>query len=373
MSTEPEKPTSSFFEQSSFTPVKPSSSGWRSKSRSGKPQMPWAFPLGMLIVCVLLAIVDLAFLNRVIGQVLDVGPMMSFFVSSGLGLVGLAFMMHLGYREAEPNTHHIGLANYVIHYSLWILLGLLISAARFFAGPIMGLTAEDGVAVWTVASFEVRQEDVIFAPIMFLLYLITGIGAKEAIHNLLLNADFHQSRTAAREKKEQKTKEKEEAKQEALAKIAQAQKEKEDAAKKVLAEREQSTQAKKEAEQTKKEAERKLLEAAQPLKEEAQQKAHRQKQLKAARGDYFDEVKRYKNLESKFHSKYQDVSSLIAKLEAIEGETQSLTLARDNILGAIEKSQLGVQQQVAFLIHGRTQESIAELKAVISSHNDQRS
>ena len=90
-----------------------------------------------------LAFVDLAFLNEVIGQVLDVEQTTSLIVSAGLGLIGLAFMMDLGYREAESSD--IGLVNRLIHYGLWILLGLAIAAEGIDGDMTALMQARDNV------------------------------------------------------------------------------------------------------------------------------------------------------------------------------------------------------------------------------------
>jgi hypothetical protein len=385
MSTDPErKPASSYFsgtgktpnagDKPGQTPVSPVSqrtyssvAGRTGSGQSAKGQLPFFFPLAMLIVCVFLAFVDLAFLNDVIGQVLNVDQTMSLIVSSGLGLVGLAFMMDLGYREAESR---VSATNYVVHYGLWILLGLAIAATRLFAASILELSASDEVDLVSVFGTEVRQVDILFAPIMLLLYLITGLGAKGALHTLMINRGFKQSRDSAKERREQRRREAEEAR----LKITEQRNEVRETAAaqrtQKMKEAEEKRQAKLRDETEKKEARRK---AEKEKFESNQPKAQQERQLKEARRQYFQEVKRYKQLESKFQSRYQRVSNLLAGLEGIDGDMVALMHARDNILGVVDKSESGAQHEVAYLIHARTQEPIADLKAAIAAHNARRS
>lgn len=337
-------------------------------AQSAKGQLPFFFPLAMLFVCIFLAFVDLAFLNEVIGQVLDVGPTTSLFVSSGLGLVGLAFMMDLGYREAESSD--IGLVNRLIHYGLWILLGLAIAATRFYSASILKLSDADEVVLVDVLGTQVRQEDILFAPIMLLLYLITGLGAKSALETLVVNRGFAESRASTKERKERRRSEAEEAR----LKVAEQRKQDQETAASQKAQRLKEVEEKRQAKlrditekkEAKRKAERQQFESNQP-------KTQLERQLKDARKQYFDEVKRYKQLESKFQSRYRRVSTLLAGLEGIDGDATALTQARDSIIGVIDKSGSSTQLEVASLIHARTQEPIADLKAAIAAHNARRS
>ena len=385
MSTDPggRKPASSYFSRSGQTPggekprqtpVSPVSprtyspvAGRAGSGQSAKGQLPFFFPLAMLAVCVFLAFVDLAFLNDVIGQVLNVDQTMSLIVSSGLGLVGLAFMMDLGYREAESE---VSTPNYIVHYGLWILLGLAIAATRLFAASILELSAADEVDLVTIFGTDVRQVDILFAPIMLLLYLITGLGAKGALNTLMINRGFKESRATAKQRKEQRRREAEEAR----LKVTEQRNEMRDTAaaqkNQKMKEAEEKRQARLREINEKKEAK---LKAEKEQFESNKPKAQQEKQLKDARRQYFQEVKRYKQLESKFQSRYQRVSNLLAGLEGIDGDMVALMHARDNILGVVDKSETGAQHEVAYLIHARTQESIADLKAAIAAHNARRS
>ena len=172
---------------------------------------------------------------------MDVSQTTSLFVSSGLGLVGLAFMMDLGYREAESSD--IGLVNRLIHYGLWILLGLAIAATRFYSASILKLSDADEVVLVDVLGTQVRQEDILFAPIMLLLYLITGLGAKSALETLVVNRGFAESRASTKERKEKRRSEAEEAR----LKVAEQRKQDQESAASQKAQRSKEVEEKRQA------------------------------------------------------------------------------------------------------------------------------
>lgn len=340
------------FSQQTYKPARPAGG-----NSSTTVQAPFIVPLAMLIVCFVLAFVDLAFLNDVIGQVLNVEQTMSLVVSAALGLIGLAFMMHLGYEQVvHPN---LGFMTKFMDYSIWLLLGVAIAATRFFAAVILDLQATDEVALVNVFGTGVRQVDMLFAPIMFLLYIITGLGAKRALEGLLLNRDFDKWRLESKDQRTRRKQEEEEAKRD----IATTRKE-----------REHEMEAKKREAAAQKEADRKAKHdakqqqraATQPI---SQANAVDQLKLKEARKRHGEAVKAYTQLDAKFRKSVQRATDLLAKLEGIEAEATALVQRRDNMLDVITKSEMSVQQQVAMLLHAKTQESIAELEAVIAAHN----
>lgn len=351
--------------------------------RVQKLQMPFHFSIWMLVVCVLLAFVDLAFLVEVIGEVLDVEFWPAFAISSGLGLVGIAFMMHLGYKEADQD-HAISPSNYLVHYVLWFLMGLMIALARLFSAHILDLSQADDVRLVPIFGPDVRQEDLVFAPIMLLLYLITGIGAKEATRSLLLNPNFHGTFERSRQRRSESKQVKEQSKDEARQQVLEARQEAEQRKKLLMLEREERRRekrdtVKKQTEVANAEQEANRIRQQEAASLEAQRQAEDQERERAkahARADdldrrapYYDSVQRYKQLEGTFRQDYQEVSNLLAEIEKIEAEVTALNKAHSNTVAAIEKSESSAQKLAAFEIAAKTGASSAELQAIIAAHN----
>ncbi|TWG91525.1 hypothetical protein L615_000800000350 [Nocardioides sp. J9] len=356
--------------------------------------MPYGVALAILIGSVAFTCVDLSFLYEVVGEVLDLEFWPATAVSVGVGLVGLTFMIHLGYKQASESSHPVGAFNRVVHYSLWIALGLAIAAARFFRATILDLDSFDGETLVEVWGADVAQSDVVFAPIMLIIYLIAGIGAKEATHSVLLNRGFHgamSERSAARKARQQ---EKNAAKEQHQARLAETQREMEQKKKELLEQRSAVRQAKTETARKKEELRRQQLEAEQQRAAEAHaEKIAAAKQLEAQRAEaakakeakdaeqqevsdrrreYYDAVRRYKQLEGNFRKSYQDVSDRLAELEQNFADASVLDHAGNNLLGTIAKSEESTQQQVALLVHSKTRAPVAELRALISAHNATR-
>ena len=212
---------------------------------------------------------------------------------------------------------------------MWILLGLAIAATRLFAASILELSAADEVDLVSLFGTEVRQVDILFAPIMLLLYLITGLGAKGALQTLMINRGFNESRASAKERKEQR-------RREGAGRLGNDIEQKTQRTKEAEEKRQAKLRETTEKKDARRKAEKEQFESNQP-------KAQQERQLKEARRQYFDDVKRYKQLETKFQSRYQRVSTLLAGLEGIDGDMTALMQARDNVLGVVDKSESGAQ------------------------------
>ena len=104
-------------------------------------------------------------------------------------------MGHLGIKEAydenQTKSTKIG------HYLLWIVLGLSFAIVRLMSATIMGLDVGGEEALISMQDATVstpfgiiRQIDIVVAPLMFFLYLATGILAKDGVKNLISNESF---------------------------------------------------------------------------------------------------------------------------------------------------------------------------------------
>lgn len=150
----------------------------------------WGLSLGEIIFAVALSFVDLMFLNEVIGRVLDFGPIESMIVAFGLGLVGITIMASAGAMMAHEEDKPKPIAEWGL-YLLWITLGISFVILRIISATILQLDPALGdEALFNVGVVIIRQSDLILGPIMFLLYIATGLMARNGVKNLISSHDF---------------------------------------------------------------------------------------------------------------------------------------------------------------------------------------
>lgn len=365
---------------------------------SEQPRFSYTITLGILVACIVISVVDLAFLSDVVGQILGIGYLPAWGISAVLGLAGVFFMGHLGFKEAEEIAE-VSAGTKALHIGIWLALGISFSVARFFSAQILDLEQFEDVQLVSVFGMHVSQSDVIFAPIMFVLYLMAGIGAKEAVHSLMLNPEFHDVRDKKKLRKADENSEKDSAKKaakaEIMAKKAAARAEQErikNERREIQAEKtaDKRAIAAKQAELEKQRLENELAtaEAVQAVQVEAAKEAEVERLERAKVEEvnalekrskdeslqvYYDAVQRYKQLESKFSQTYNETSSLLAEVEKIDAEVAALNKAFANVVEMISKAERGSQQQVALLVHGKTGAPTAELTATIAAYNAKES
>jgi hypothetical protein len=299
--------------------------------------LPLPISISMIIIALGLSFVDLTFLNDVIGKVLDLDYVPSAITSFALGLVGMVVMASLGVLEYRSR---VSTSIKVFHYTLWVLIGLAYAAARLFSAFLLRLDGSSGDAITYLFGAPVREIDFVFAPLMFLLYVATGLLTREGIKNMLLNEDFHNRLDEWKKAGITRKLEKEKRRIEAL------------------------------------EARERAAEAAAAAAQEA---ADKNTETRAAgkielserkkKDIYYDAVGRYKQLEVKFHDQYGAITDTIAGVEATDASIVALARSRKNIAKTISITRLAAQKNVAFIIQGKTNESIAELNKTIDKYN----
>jgi hypothetical protein len=277
-----------------------------------KAAYPLTVSLSMIIAAVVLSFVDLAFLNDVIGKILDFGTAASMLVAFALGLVGIVIMAHQGVKAAHGEEDAGSNSG---HYILWVALGLAFVTIRLFSASILhldGSSTDDSLI--SVMGLNIREVDIVLAPLMFFLYLATGLMVKDGVKNLLLNPDFEKRLAAWREARAAKKQEQ--------------------------AER------------------RKLAEA---------------KMQKQADGSYGQALAQYRAKENEIKAKYQQIAANIDFVKSIDKQEKDFEAkVKPGLMRIIEDSVYSVQSNVTLSIRKQYGEDIAALRAVIESHNAKR-
>lgn len=300
---------------------------------------PLGVSLSMIIGVVALSFVELTFLNDIIGKVLDFGFIESMLVAFTLGLVGIAIMAHQGIKEAhrvQPNSssHIVGT---LVHYTLWIALGVIFSLLRLFSATLMAL--EEGLGdegLQSILGLQVRDVDIILAPLMLFLYLATGILAKDGVKNLLLNPEYHKW---WEERKESRLLKKSE-------------------------EYKRRKQAEEQLEKERARAESKRIQMENEING-----AKNQKLLDAA---YETALVNYRNKEDEVKKRYELIKSNIEYIKFIDKQEYAFeTRTKPGFFSVIDSSILSAQNEVLLMINRRNKSSqeIESLRNALETHN----
>ncbi len=294
----------------------------------------WPLPVSVSIIvaAVLLSFVDLIFLNDVIGQVLDLSTPVSMVLSCFLGLIGIAIMALHGLKVGHGNRNR---GSSVLHFTLWILLGLAFFSIRMFSATIMKLDSFNGSSLIAVGGSSIREVDLVLAPMMFLLYLATGLMVLEGVKNLCRNPRFAEWL---------------------------------DNHAKLKAERKATKEKKKEAaRQRKLEAKAKKM----ALREKRMQQKKAKKAKKLARREYTKALKKFRNKEKQLKNTYDEITKNISFIKSMdkqqkEFETKMIPGLENIVIASLHSTQ----NSVALAIRKLSGDDISNLREVIERHNN---
>lgn len=278
---------------------------------------PIGLSISMIIGALVLSFVDLAFLNDVIGKVLDLDNTMSLIISFVLGLVGLAVIGHKGIK----NSHTIGKSSYFsFHYVLWIFIGLTIVTLRLYSATLLQLDGTFNTdKLIELSSLKIRQVDLILAPFMLLLYIASGLLVKDGIENLIRNPNYK--------------------------KVFDF--------KKLFNKIKNWVKARNNEIKINKDQQLTFLDES--------------KNLKA----FELAVAKYKNKQQEILQTYQKIESNIEKIKTLDKDEQIFQKEiKPDLLEIINNSLLGTQNAVALSIKNKSGENIHKLREVIKNHNE---
>jgi hypothetical protein len=297
---------------------------------------PLSVSISMIIGAVVLSFVDLAFLNDVIGKILDLDATGSMVIAFVLGLVGIGLMAHLGAMIAHGNDK---LRNVASHYALWVLLGVSLVTVRIFSASILQLDVSLGdESLLNILGQDIRQVDLVIAPLMLLLYLATGIMVKDGVRNLLLNPDFEEWREARRN----------------------------DKANRKSAEEKRAEAAERQRNKLREEAEKKAAE-----REEAIKAGNEQNTLN---NTYGSALAQFHAKEKEIKEKYKLISANIDYIKSIDKQERDFEMkVKPGLTRIVSGSIRSAQNSIALAIRKKTGEDIASLRNAIESHNAKRS
>ena len=303
---------------------------------TGKKPYPLSLSLGLIATAVILSFVDLMFLNDVIGKVLDLGLTESMVIAFALGMIGIGVMFHQGSKVAHDDSTPISAVG---HYSLWIFLGLAFVGVRLFSASILQLDSETGdEALLTIFGMNVREVDVVVAPLMMLLYIATGTMIKDGAKQLYLNPDFEKW-IADRKLAKQNRKTKEEAR------------------------REKAERAQQEAQEKIRKAQEEAIAAAKEGREAIQRSR-----------TYGEALRKYNAKLEEIKTNYQKISADIDYVKTIDRqEEQFSTSTKPNLMKIVRGSIEGTQHSIALAIRAKTGDDIEKLRHAIDTHNAKRS
>jgi hypothetical protein len=304
---------------------------------------PLSLSISLIAGAVILSFVDLMFLNDVIGKILDVGSTESMFVAFVLGMVGIGVMFHEGVRAAHGETnvwHTLG------YYALWLLLGIAFVLIRLFSASILQLDEATGdEAILSIFGLNIREVDLVIAPLMLLLYVATGLMVKDGSKHLHLSPDYVKWKADRKEARAKRLTTEEQRRIKAEERMQKVQ----EAAAAAQAARMKEVEEERQKQKTDGES--------------AAMKA-------ALNGNYDQALAQYNAKLSEMKEKYRRISSNIDYIKSITAdEADFKNTVKPSLLRIVDKSVKSTQYAIALAIHNKTGEDIVGLRQEIDDHN----
>ena len=295
--------------------------------------------VALFVVGLIGSMLDLTFLQDVLGRILNLSSAMALLISLIIGLVASVALMGLaGYRqghEAGGGSKLHGMPEFWI----WIVVGVILVVVRLMTGTIVEVDSNEATVKF--GFLIIRSSDLVTAPLMFALYLGTGL-----LVNFCAREFFYTDMYL--EWAENHAKKKTDMKQRRQEAIAQAD-----------------------------ERRRKQLELADAARKEQLDKRERMLAERQAADDkrkvregYDLAVSEYKKVEQSVHAQHQRISVALTELEEARAELERTKVAYRRLLDNVDKSRIGTQNEVALLVHYKTPEvSVETLQGIIDQYN----
>lgn len=358
-----------------------------------------AVSIGMIIIALVLSFVDLSFLNEVIGKILDLDTAPSALIAFMLGLVGMVIMGHLGVKEAYDENQTK--ATKIGHYLLWIVLGLSFVIVRIMSATIMGLGTSGGSDVLISTPVGViRQIDIVVAPLMFFLYLATGILTKDGVKNLISNESFKKWLEERAKNKKRGKDENDAAKTKALIQVQLKKAERHLTAVSQIVTRAMSKatatdnsdrtdlakKAKKEYDKAQEIVVRisksSTLEEATSLSNEATSYANRAADLARQSLSINDKSKetperiaynaalaRYSSYEKQVKEQVSNIAKQLGEIEKLDRDIANLDHEEQDLTDIVKRLRIGIKYRIAGQIHAQTGDDVKEMRQLIEKQD----
>ncbi len=159
--------------------------------------------LTFFLLGVAASVIDISFLQDVLGQLLNMPGILACGLSAAIGLVAMVLIMGSGGYQRYFEDTSVKKSWLKRHYDilLWVFLGLLLFVLRVMAGTFIDLSETEAVSAIHIGSLVIRSSDLIMAPIMFVLYLATGSLAMYCIDHFFETDMFYDIQVKSRNKK----------------------------------------------------------------------------------------------------------------------------------------------------------------------------
>lgn len=295
--------------------------------------------VALFVVGLIGSMLDLTFLQDVLGRILNLSSVMALLISLIIGLVASVALMGLaGYRQGHEAGGGSKLHE-MPEFWIWIVVGVILVVVRLMTGTIVEVDSNEATVKF--GFLIIRSSDLVTAPLMFALYLGTGL-----LVNFCAREFFYTDMYL--EWAENHAKKKMDMKQRRQEAIAQAD-----------------------------ERNRKRLEMADAARQEQLDKRERMLAERQAADDkrkmregYDLAVSEYKKVEQSVHAQHQRISVALTELEEARAELERTKVAYRRLLDNVDKSRIGTQNEVALLVHYKTPEiSVETLQGIIDQYN----
>lgn len=307
-------------------------------------------------VGLIVSMVDITFLQDVLGRILGISTASSTVLSAIIGLSAMVMLMGFqGYKEAHAPEAELTQPWYKKpEVLLWLILGFILMILRIVSGYILELGEDDAL----LAGTKIRLMDLVTAPIMLILYLGAGLFAMYGIRNFFKSDMYFEMLDNMNNKKSRD----EVMRRRHIEEMERKRKERELAREQRMQERQEKQQAKAEARESKQQAK------AETRKSKQQVKA-KERESNRLRREYEDARKVYDKKVEDVHREHERISRQLSRLETSGHDLNNVGGISSRLVNNVNETRSQVQGQVAMLVNAKSHISVDTLNGIIADYN----
>lgn len=296
-------------------------------------------------VGLIVSMVDITFLQDVLGRILGISTALSTVLSAVIGLSAMIMLMGFqGYKEAHvPETGLTQPWYKKPEVLLWLILGFILMILRIVSGYILELGEDDAL----LAGTKIRLMDLVTAPIMLILYLGAGLFAMYGIRNFFKSDMYFEMLDNMNNKKSRY----EVMRRRHIEEMERKREERELARRQRMQERQEKQRAKAEARESK------------------QQVKAKERESNRLRGEYEDARKVYDKKVEDVHREHERISRQLSRLETSGHDLNNVGGISSRLVNNVNEARSQVQGQVAMLVNAKSHISVDTLNGIIADYN----
>lgn len=285
---------------------------------SGKRQS-GVFLMTFFVIGVLVSVVDITFLQDVLGRILNISSDLATVISFVVGLAAIGTMMGFyGYKKyySESESKNWFIRN--LDVILWVILGFALAILRIISGSIIEVGDESTIKLFGLT---VRSADLVIAPIMMVFYFAAGTLSMYCIQHFFESDQWYDMQDTARTRKIQRT---------IAMREAELKRTQQGIVRSGVIEERQSNRSLATAE------------------------------------------RRYQSVLRRVHREHEQISAALSELDAAASDIIHNDDNKETLLSNVDEARSEIQGQVAMIVNSQSNVSVETLNGLIDDYNKRR-